>query len=755
MVRPPQGGRTQRDSNLITNVNIKQNILINILGLAALIGSDAIGFEVQCDEQVPQLAFAADKVREALNATGQKDAAVIFEVKPDAKNPESFSIERPDSGKIVITGSDSAGAMYGGLEVAEELRIGGLQAVQADEQKPYMEMRGIKFNIPLDVRTPSYSDMGDAGQNNIETVWDFSFWKAFIDEVAGQRYNYISLWNLHPFPSMVKVPDYPDVALDDVRQSTNLNRRSFSGTAAGYDDPEVLNHTIVLKKMTMDEKIDFWRKVMAYGKSRHVDFYVVTWNIYAYGAKGKYGITHAADNPITIDYFRKSVKQLFLTYPDLKGIGLTTGEDMHGGSSQDKENWAYKTYGLGVLDVVKEQPERKITFLHRQHQSGALEIADTFKPLIDHPNVDFIFSFKYAQAHVYSAPVQHFGDKFLKEIKGRGGLKTVWTMRNDSTYLYRLAAPDFVRTFVQNIPHDLSRGYYLGSDGWIWGREFISNTPQIPRQLELDKHWFEWMLWGRLAYNPNIDNARFAGILQSRFPGVKAPVLMEAWQAASMVFPLTTGFHWGALDFQWYPEGCKSQPSPAQTKTGFHDVNRFITLKPHPDSGYVSIPDYVKIMVAGKPFKGTGPLEVAQQLHTNADHALSLIKTLKSGGDRELAETVGDIETLAYLGHYYGHKIAGATQLHLYRETGEKAYQAEAVSELEKAAQVWRQYTASSLKQYKNPLWLNRVGMIDWVEITQGVDEDIEIAKKDSRTSESSSAEKDTTKSKSNKKKER
>ena len=723
-------------------MNLKQNILINILGLAALIGSDAIGFEVQCDEQVPQLAFAADKVREALKAAGQKDAAVIFEVKPDAKNPESFSIERPDSWKIVIIGSDPAGAMYGGLEVAEELRIGGLQAVQADEQKPYMEMRGIKFNIPLDVRTPSYSDMGDAGQNNIETVWDFSFWKAFIDEAAGHRYNYISLWNLHPFPSMVKVPDYPDVALDDVRQSTNLNRRSFSTTAAGYDDPDVLNHTIVVKKMTMDEKIDFWRKVMAYGKSRHVDFYVVTWNIYAYGAKGKYGITHAADNPITIDYFRKSVKQLFLTYPDLKGIGLTTGEDLHGGSSQDKENWAYKTYGLGVLDVLKEQPERKITLLHRQHQSGALEIADTFKPLIDHPNVDFIFSFKYAQAHVYSATKQHFGDKFLKEIQSRDGLKTIWTMRNDSAYLYRLATPDFVRTFVQNIPHDLSRGYYFGSDGWIWGREFISNTPQVPRQLELDKHWFEWMLWGRLAYNPKIDNARFAGILQSRFPGVNAPVLMDAWQAASMVYPLTTGFHWGALDFQWYPEGCKSKPEPAQTKTGFHDVNRFITLKPHPDSGYVSIPDYVKAMGAGKPFKGTGPLEVSQQLHANADHALSLIKTVKSGDDRELAETLGDIETMAYLGHYYGHKIAGATQLHFYRETGEKAYQAEAVSELEKAAGCWRQYTASSLKQYKNPLWLNRVDMVDWAQITGWVDGDIEIAKTDSGKSPEGSKQK-------------
>ena len=38
-----------------------------------------------------------------------------------------------------------------------------------------------------------------------------------------------------------------------------------------------------------DEKIAFWRRVMAYGKSRNVDFYVVTWNIFDYGIDGKYG----------------------------------------------------------------------------------------------------------------------------------------------------------------------------------------------------------------------------------------------------------------------------------------------------------------------------------------------------------------------------------------------------------------------------------------------------------------------------------
>ena len=36
--------------------------------------------------------------------------------------------------------------------------------------------------------------------------------------MARHRYNLLSLWSLHPFPSMVRVPEYPDVALADVKR---------------------------------------------------------------------------------------------------------------------------------------------------------------------------------------------------------------------------------------------------------------------------------------------------------------------------------------------------------------------------------------------------------------------------------------------------------------------------------------------------------------------------------------------------------
>ncbi|MHC4704642.1 MAG: carbohydrate-binding family 6 protein, partial [Planctomycetota bacterium] len=158
-----------------------------------------------------------------------------------------------------IIGADPAGTMYGGLELAEIVRVAGLAAVESVDQNPYMAMRGTKFNIPLDVRTPSYTDVCDAAQKNIGEMWSFAFWKEYIDTLARYRFNFVSCWNLHPFPSLVQVPEYPDVALSDVQRSTGRWKEHYDLEGTGFDAPEIIGNVEILKKMTIDDKIAFWR----------------------------------------------------------------------------------------------------------------------------------------------------------------------------------------------------------------------------------------------------------------------------------------------------------------------------------------------------------------------------------------------------------------------------------------------------------------------------------------------------------------
>lgn len=639
-----------------------------------------------------------------------------FEIKDLAElKSEGFVIykSKKDSKTTWIAGIDDAGVMYGGLEIAEIIRFHGIENIQNQLQNPYMKVRGTKFNIPLDVRTPTYTEPSDAAQNNMAEMWSFDFWREYIDNLARYRYNTISLWNLHPFPSMVKIPEYPEVALNDVHKSTVEWKENYSLNGWGFDAPEILDNFEVIKKISIDEKIEFWRKVMAYGRQRNVQFFIITWNIFVYGTNGKYGITDRLDNPVTTDYFRKSIKQMVLTYPDLAGIGLTTGENMYDYTTKQKEEWAFAAYGQGVLDALKEQPGRKINFIHRQHQTQAKEITAIFDELLKNNKINFVFSFKYAQAHAYSSVNQTFHESFVDDIKSEN-LKTLWTIRNDDIFCFRWGAPDFVREFIKNIPRDVSEGFYYGSDQYVWGREFLGKYSAEPRKLEIVKHWYQWMCWGRLGYNPDMDNDRFVESIKFRFPAVDAQEMYDAWQRASMIYPWVTGFHWGSLDFQWYIESGQSRPSEANTPSGFHDVNRFITLLPHKGTGYISIPEYTKAFLSGTGINGETPLLVAGKIIENADQALKWADGQTMEADKELLITIDDIKTIAWLGKYYAHKIRGATFLALFRETLDRKWYEKVIEELNFSVGYWRHFAASATANYHNPLWTNRVGYVDW-----------------------------------------
>ena len=111
------------------------------------------------------------------------------------------------------------------------------------------------------------------------------------------------------------------------------------------------------------------------------------------------------------------------------------------------------------------------------------------------------------------------------------------------------------------------------------------------------------------------------------------------------------------------------------------------------------------------------------------DRAMELLASLGDGGDETLSRTLSDIRTISLMGQYYAHKIQGATELALFRATGDEAHQDAAVAELTEAARFWDDYTAAARSQYVNPFWTNRVGYVDWDALTAEVQRDIEIAR--------------------------
>ncbi|TRX45873.1 carbohydrate-binding family 6 protein [Fulvivirga sp. M361] len=644
-----------------------------------------------------------------------------------------YKIERISDDEIVVRSGDATGLMYGGLELAELINISGdLEMIHSVSDQPYIVNRGIKFNIPLDVRTSSFDDSGDAAQENIAEMWDLGFWQAFFDNMARHRYNAITYWNAHPFSSMVKLEDYPDVALQDVCGTTiKPQEHPYYWNTPELPSSKIVDNLKVEKKMTIEEKIKFWQKVMEHASNRGIDVYFITWNICLNGTAlpgpnkevgdkpGKYGISNNYKNETSIDYLRKSVKQFVLTYPHLTGIGVTAGENMRTPmNDDDKERWLWETYGLGIIDAKKEQPDRVVKFIHRFWWTDMEKVMKYWGQYPD----PFDMSFKYAKAHMYSAVAPPFHKPLLKWMKPQN-LKSWWNLRNDDIFIHRWGDPKFASEFIKNLPKEQTAGFHMGSDGYVWGREFISKQPETPRQLEIDKHWYRFMLWGRLSYNPDIPNDRFKDIIATKFPETDKNKLFQAWTDASKIIPQINRFHWRDWDYMWAPEACMD------TWNDLRDINAFRENTTMEESGILNPVDYVKAVESGKNMQEITPLDVANNLSKFGTDAIKTVNSLLDDkNSKELQSTLLDIKSMSFLGHYYANKIKAAVELEFFKVTGQPTRKNNAIQFLNEAVICWQDYTNINKDRYKRQN-LARLRTFDFENQLKWVKKDIEIAK--------------------------
>ena len=116
--------------------------------------------------------------------------------------------------------------------------------------------------------------------------------------------------------------------------------------------PEFLKDAEVVKRMTIDEKIAFWRDVMQMAKDRGVDVYWFTWNAFLHSEEGKHGLSRAKPDGEMLRYFRASVRETVKTYPLLAGMGITAGENMGETTGRAEQG------GVALADLRRGHPRR-------------------------------------------------------------------------------------------------------------------------------------------------------------------------------------------------------------------------------------------------------------------------------------------------------------------------------------------------------------------------------------------------------------
>lgn len=590
------------------------------------------------------------------------------------------------SGKLchIVVGGDETGAMYGVMELAERLYLDGWGKKYTVTQSPYIRYRGMKLNMPLDRRIPTYVGgwSSNSTKHAIPDVWDMGFWRELIDTQARARYNMLSVWVHHPFPALVRVPEYPDACLPDIEGFW------------GYSDD--LGH---------EERVSFWREVMRYAHSRGMKFYFFNWNIYVDYAKDVYPeITREQDNQVTVDYTYRSMMALMDTYPELDGFGVSGGDGMASYSDvRGNSEWTYSVYGRAVLDYCREHPERKFNLIHRRLGTTPDIWNEIYSPLDSLENVTREFSCKYSQAHMYSTTSPQWSVYDIERLR-QLGRKTWLTVRNDDYFYFDWGDHAFVREYIKNIPDkETVTGIYIGSDGYTPARAYLCKDEDLKKMTDVQRRWYMETLWGRISYDPDIDNSTLAGLIGMRYPQADAMELFEAWTLASRSLPRVTELvvnDWD-LDFEWYPEACSSDPGRC---TGFRTIDDFAHLaSPAKGSCLCGIIDSAEGRTDGR----VSTYDLADTMRQDAEAAIRLLDGIRSHGNKELDFKIANIRQMAYLSMYYSYKIKGAT----FRYAGDTVA---ARDELGHACDYWRLYTALMEEYYIPDSFRNIEISPDW-----------------------------------------
>jgi hypothetical protein len=632
--------------------------------------------------------------------------------------PEGFGYRWiADRKHFVVLARDAVGALYGVLELAEYLQANRTYlTIPAKTENPHLAYRIVKFNLPW---SPYRESLATAVHTH--TCRDLRFWESFLDMMAENRLNVLSLWNNHPFPYMIRATNFPE--------------------ATPFEGQE------------MAEWQQFWKALFRMARQRGIQTFVVNWNIVvspefaqAYGAQ-----EYNDRSDLVKRYTRESVTQLINEYEDLTGIGVTLADWMGTFDGkmtpQEREDWIEETFVAGM-----QAADRPVKFLHRSVLAGD---PMAMRAVIDRAGLKepALVEIKFNWSHGHSTPTlaithdYHSGklDERFWTPKPEN-YKIQWMIRNEDFFILRWGQPDFIRQHIAANDPDYVNGYFIGSEGYIPALDYShKESPVKTWQYAFEKQWLFYQVWGRLLYRPTTPDAVFASAFDRRYGAGVGEPLLQAYKLASKMPLRLASFHRSTWDYTLYSEGfVQAEPSDPNgffdRSSPFISIDEFIyheTLDPT----LLSIPDYVAQVRQGRstPAGMITPLALADSSERDSRQALELVASLRPRVDAYSGALVSELDDAAvwgYLGLYLADKLRAGVALETYRKTGDAAQRKKAVQWLESGLMHWDQVVGLTKDRYRATPHVSTQNygeaytLFSWELLRPQVVRDLQIARK-------------------------
>ena len=704
--------------------------------ISVLFGGFSVAFSQQVkivyEKASQQAKYAAERLEKTLTTKGylltESKPTIVITLSTNVKQLEEEAYTIQANGKtITITGGDNRGMIYGSLSLAEEVRNGQrLESIKSRSEKPNYSFRAIKFDLPWD--TYRHSDALDL---HYETCKDLNYWKAFLDMMVENRFNSLTLWNLHPYTFMIKPKNFPE--------------------ASPFTDAE------------LQEWQNLFHGIFRMAKERGLDIYIIPFNIFV---SREFSKAHNLDNlqhdffvkgdtsELVKRYTRECVTQMLQEYPEITGMGLTLGEGMGGMTPKQREEWMNQTIIEGMrLSGRKLKLIHRIPFSSTTNSLGVTSIETekmTRKELDAQGELSFlklpIFAdLKYNWSHAHSTPklVKVHGGKlhdtyFNPQPKN---YKIDWTIRNEDFFCLRWGVPDFIRSHIAMNSQPYVGGYMIGSETYIPAKDYFTKPGiAVNWKYAFERQWLFYELWGRLLYNPQTPDAVFQAEFVHRYGKAGKNLLTAVSLAGKTPLRLGSLFDF-TMDLTLYEEGFMALNNKTK-RVEYISVDHLIH-QPVTDPDYVSVAEYVKVVASGGSFNKNRvtPPALIQMLEHDCNQALMLVKDINTSGNNALMFEVADVKTWGNMGLHFAEKLKGAIALQTYRIKGGEDNKQQAIKHLENALKYWDEivritrpiYNDMPLVHYSEQNGVrseeNKHQTFHWEKLRADVAKDVETAK--------------------------
>lgn len=619
-------------------------------------------------------------------------------------------IASPKGGWTLQSLGSPSSLMYALMDVGDIIARHGMEGIQPIRFKPSIEKRGIKFNLPYE----PYAE-GSVTVNNRETCMSFDFWRDYLDMLARNRYNFLSLWSEHPFHLMVKLTKYPETC--------------------PYDDYQMSRYQ------------QLFHFIFRHAHARGIKVAIITWNIRIpeFATRGlglPYELGNSYPNPVGLaevkrrpnvsqhfakmdgarqaqpliqDYIKECVKTMLLTYSEIDMIGTNCAEEMVG-DMYERQQWVEEAY-LGAL----KESGRTIPFIMRTN-IGSCALAEEF--LERCPGKTNYISWKYSVAHMYSSEEPQFESlqNIWAGIKHPEKLNALFTVRNDDFHTLRWGDADFIRKYLKGIAaKSYCRGFYWGADGYLYGSDFAHHDHgHKVWQYDFEKHWMEFSLLGRLSYNVDAEEDNWRDDYVEHY-GEHGSELYDALKLASRMMPPVNRLHWLDIDVRWHPETLLSM-------FGFRSVIDTLCTRAMPGSGTIGLRAFARAEYEGQKADGETPLAVIDTLRSIADTLADKLEEISRWdliGEGDCLRE--DLYCWQALSEFYVHRFTSALELARLEVSGDESHRAAALEAALAEREPWTRLAAHWASHYTNYMKARGAMMTGYWLYLKDVERDAEL----------------------------